>query len=92
VQVRKAKPLPPAEFAPWTTAHFQTQANRDRFILAAASFPEGDIEAESLLDEKRGAMVRWRPGQFLSLNDIAHAHGGRIIVTGGRGHFHYSGR
>jgi hypothetical protein len=25
-------------------------------------------------------LVRWRPGKFLGLNDIAHACGGRIIV------------
>jgi hypothetical protein len=33
-----------------------------------------------MLDEVRGALVRWRPGQFLRLNDIAYAHGGRIVV------------
>ena len=32
-------------------------------------------------DENRGALVRWRPGQFLGLNDIAYAHGGRISVV-----------
>ncbi len=37
-----------------------------------------------MIDEVRGALVRWRPGQFLGLNDIAYAHGGRIVVTAGR--------
>jgi hypothetical protein len=40
-----------------------------------------------MLDLLRSAMIRWRPGQFLGLNDIAYAHGGRIAVTAGRSHF-----
>jgi hypothetical protein len=28
-----------------------------------------------------GAQVRWRPGRFLRLNDVAYAHGGRIVVN-----------
>jgi hypothetical protein len=32
-------------------------------------------------DDGLGAQVRWRPGRFLSLNDMAYAHGGRILVT-----------
>jgi hypothetical protein len=32
-------------------------------------------------DEGRSARVRWRPGQFLRLNDVAYTHGGRIVVT-----------
>jgi len=27
-----------------------------------------------------GAQVRWRPGRFLGLNDIAYSLGGRIVV------------
>jgi hypothetical protein len=27
-----------------------------------------------------GAQVRWRPGRFLRLNDVAYSHGGRIVV------------
>jgi hypothetical protein len=37
-----------------------------------------------MLHDVRGALVRWRPGMFLRLNDIAYAHGGRIIITAGR--------
>jgi hypothetical protein len=32
-------------------------------------------------DDGLGAQVRWRPGRFLSLNDIAYVHGGRIVVN-----------
>jgi len=81
--------MPLAEFVPWTTAHFQNQEIRDRFLRVAATLPARDVEVEPMLDEVRGARVRWRPGQFLRLNDIAYAHGGRILVTAGRGHVSY---
>jgi hypothetical protein len=32
-------------------------------------------------DDGLGAKVRWRPGRFSRLNDVAYAHGGRILVT-----------
>jgi hypothetical protein len=86
VSVRKPVALPQSAFAPWSAAHFQTQEIRDRFLYAVATLPESDVEVEPMLDEVRGALVRWRPGQFLRLNDIAYAHGGRIIVDVGRGH------
>ncbi len=82
---RKPKP----EFVPWTTARFQTQEIRDRFLHAATTLPARDIEAEPMLDEVRGALVRWRPGKFLGLNDVAYAHGGRIVVTADRGRLGY---
>ena len=88
--MRKVRPIPLAEFVPWTTAHFQTQEIRDRFLHVAATLPTRDIEVVPMLEEVRGALVRWRPGQFLSLNDIAYAHGGRIVVTPGRGHLRQS--
>jgi hypothetical protein len=31
-------------------------------------------------DDGLGAQTRWRPGRFLGLNDLAYAHGGRIVV------------
>jgi len=83
---RKPRPIPLVDFAPWTTAHFQTQEIRDRFLHVAATLPSRDVEAEPMLNEVRGALVRWRPGQFLSLNDIAYSHGGRVAVSAGRGH------
>ncbi len=84
--MRKPRPIPPAEFVPWTAAHFHTQETRDRFLRVAATLPVSDVEVEPMHDESRGASVRWRPGKFLGLNDIAYAHGGRIVVTAGRGH------
>ncbi len=84
----KHKPLP--EFVPWTTAYFQTQEARDRFLRVAATLPVGDVEVQPMHGDSRVASVRWRPGKFLRLNDVAHAHGGRIVVTAGRSHLSYS--
>ena len=84
MHLRRPKPIPLAEFVPWTSAHFQTQEIRDRFLRAAATLLARGVEVEPMLAEVRGALVRWRPGQFLGLNDIAYAHGGRIVVTAGR--------
>jgi hypothetical protein len=81
VLYRKPKAFQTDEFAPWTAAHFQTQELRDRFLHAAASLPPRDVEIEPMPDESRAALVRWRPGQFLGLNDLVHSHGGRITVT-----------
>ena len=79
--MRKPRPIPLAEFLPWTAAHFPTQEIRDRFLLlVAATLPSGDVEVEPMRREVRGALVRWRPGKFLGLNDAAFAHGGRITV------------
>ena len=80
MSVRKPKPVPPSDFAPWAAVHFQTEAIRDQFLLVAAGLSTHDVEVEPMPDERRGALVRWRPGQFLGLNDLAHAHGGRITV------------
>ncbi len=78
---RKPRPIPLAEFVPRTTVHFQTQEIRDRFLLlVAATLPADTVEVEPMVDEVRGALVRWRPGNFLGLNDIAYAYGGRIVV------------
>ena len=90
MSTRKPVPIPLTAFVPWTTAHFQTQEIRDRFLQVAATLPAKDVEVEPMPAEIRGALVRWRPGQFLRLNDIAYAHGGRIVVTAGRGHLSYS--
>lgn len=78
--------LPSDDFGPWTTAFFRTREARDRFfLLVAATLPAGDVEAEPMADDVRGAFVRWRPGKFLGLNDVAYAHGGRIAVLHRRG-------
>jgi len=90
MSVRKPKPIPLTAFAPWTAAHFQTEQIRDSFLDVAATLPICDVEVKPMLGEVRGALVRWRPGQFLRLNDIAYAHGGRILVSAGRGHLSIS--
>jgi hypothetical protein len=90
--MRKIRPNPPADFVPWSGAHFQTKEVRDGFLLfVAATLSEHDVEAEPMVDEVRGAMVRWRPGNFLGLNDVVYAHGGRIVLAAkGRGHLTFS--
>lgn len=90
MQYRKPRPISRNEFTPWAAAHFQTRVIRDRFLHVAAILPACDVEAEPMPDEARGALVRWRPGQFLALNDIAYALGGRIVVTASRAHLGYS--
>ncbi len=86
VPIRKPpKHVPPPEFVPWTTASFQTQEARDRFLHVAATLPASDVEVMPMHGDRRGAAVRWRPGKFLGLNDIAYAHGGRIVVVQRRG-------
>jgi hypothetical protein len=71
---------PLVEFGPWTAARFQSHASRDRFLGVFATLETSEVEVASMPGEDRGALVRWRPGKFLGLNDIAYAHGGRIIL------------
>ena len=78
---RAVTTLPSADFVPWTAAHFQTAGARDRFLGAFAQQLSSEIEVKPMPDVGRGAWVRWRPGWFLDLNDIAYAHGGRIVVA-----------
>lgn len=72
-------PLP--EFVPWSAARFQTEEARDRFLSVVTTQQTSEVEVSPMPDESRAALVRWRPGYFLDLNDIAYAHGGRIVVT-----------
>lgn len=86
MHIRKPpKHIPLAEFVPWTAAHFQTQETRDQFLGDAAFQQTTKIEVKPMPEESRGAWVRWLPGQFLGLNDIAYAHGGRIVFAMARG-------
>ena len=73
-----------ADFVPWTAAHFHTEEARDRFLRVVATEHISEIEVEPMPDNSRGARVRWRPGHFLGLNDVAYAHGGRIITPARR--------
>ena len=67
-------------WGPWYAARFGSEEGRDRFLLVVTSRKPGRDEAEPMADEARGAWVRWRPREFPVLNDIAYAHGGRIVV------------
>ena len=69
------------DWGPWSVARFQTVDARDGFICSVANQPDGGWGAECMLDDELGAQVRWRPGRFLRLNDLAYAHGGRIVVA-----------
>lgn len=70
----------------WTAVRFPTQDARDQFLTAVASLQITEVEGAAMPNEARGALVRWRPGQFLGLNDIAYALGGRILVDTSRRH------
>jgi hypothetical protein len=75
--------IPSDEWGPWIAAHFQNQEARDRFVLYVATAEGNGCAAEPANGDSRGAWVRWRPGRFLGLNDIAYAHGGRIVANVG---------
>jgi len=68
------------EFGPWTAARFHTEKARDAFLTGIANLQATDIESVPMPKESCGALVRWRPGRFLGVNDIAHANGGRVIL------------
>jgi hypothetical protein len=72
---------PSIDWRPWAAARFQTEAARDGFVCSVADAQDGGWDAEVIPDDGLGAQVRWRPGRFLSLNDFAYVHGGRIVVT-----------
>jgi len=72
-------PLLP-EFGPWSSARFHTVEARDRFLSVVATQQTTEVEVTPMPHEGHAALVRWRPGQFLGLNDVAYANGGRIIL------------
>ena len=76
---------PPPEFGPWSAARFQTEDARDRFLSVVATQQTTEVEVTPMPHESQAALVRWRPGQFLGLNDVAYANGGRIIIPAMRG-------
>ena len=71
---------PSIEWGRWTAARFQTEDARDRFVCSVANHQDDGWGAEVMPDDGLGAHVRWRPGRFLGLNDMAYVHGGRIVV------------
>lgn len=73
--------IPLTEMVPWTEAHFPSEEARDHFLGVVAALPVGEVEGARMEEQERSALIRWRPGRFLGLNDIAYAHGGRIILA-----------
>ena len=67
-------------WSPWVPVRFQTVGARNDFLLSIAHRADSDWAAEAMTADGRGAQVRWRPGSFLRLNDVAYAYGGRIVV------------
>ena len=84
---KSEKPLPVSDFVPWAAARFPTEEARDQFLHVVAAQGTSDVEVKPMPDVDLGAWVRWRPGGFLVLNDVAYAHGGRIVfpAAGRRG-------
>lgn len=81
-RIRKPKVSGPSiDWRPWAAARFQTEDARDGFVCSVADTQDSGWGAEVMPDDGLAAQVRWRPGRFLSLNDMAYAHGGRILVT-----------
>jgi hypothetical protein len=68
------------DWGPWATARFQTERARDDFLCSVAHTADSGWGAEAMTADVRGAQVRWCRGRFLRLNDVAYAHGGRIVV------------
>ena len=72
---------PSIDWCPWAAARFQTEDARDGFVLSVVNRKDDGWGAEVMPEDGLGAKVRWRPGRFLGLNDVAYAHGGRIILA-----------
>jgi hypothetical protein len=72
---------PTGDWAPPTIARFPDRESRDGFLRSVAASEDNAWEVKPIADDGRVAWVRWRAGHFLALNDIAHAHGGQILVT-----------
>jgi hypothetical protein len=72
---------PSIDWRPWAAARFQTEDARDDFVCSVAEIADGGWDVEVMRDDGLGAQVRWRPGRFLRLNDLAYSHGGKIVVT-----------
>jgi hypothetical protein len=71
---------PSIDWSPWSAERFQTEEARDGFVGSVANAQDSGWGEEVIPDDGLGAQARWRPGRFLGLNDVAYAHGGRIVV------------
>ena len=68
-------------WSPWTAARFKSSEARDRFLAAVYHLEVDGIEAEPMDQSSEGAWVRWRAEFLLAINDLAHAHGGEVILS-----------
>jgi hypothetical protein len=78
---RAVKSDPASDWASPTVARFPDQESRDGFLRSVAAKEDAAWDVKSDPDDGRVASVRWRAGHFLSLNDMAYAQRGRIVVT-----------
>ena len=67
-----------SQWGPWISAHFQSEGARNVFLDTVAKADDCGWNAQALPHDAKGAQVRWLPGKFLRLNDLAYSHGGRI--------------
>ncbi len=67
-------------WGPWAPVRFQTMGARDEFLVSVAAKADSAWTVQAMTEDGRGAQARWLRGSFLRLNDVAYAHGGRIIV------------
>jgi hypothetical protein len=72
---------PTGGWAAPTVARFPDQRSRDGFVCSVAASKDSAWEVKPSAGDGRVAWVHWRAGHFLSLNDLAYAHHGRIQVT-----------
>ena len=75
--------VPSIDWGGWSAAHFSNREARDKFLSAVANNVDDEWEAKPELDDDLSACVRWRPGRFLRLNDLAFSYRGRIVFTVG---------
>ena len=67
-------------WGPWAPVRFQTIGARDEFLVSVAARADSAWTVQAMTEDGRGAQARWQRGSFLRLNDVAYAHGGRIVV------------
>jgi len=71
---------PTTDWGPWTAARFPSGESRDGFLRSVEKAGNSGWQVETHPEDGQGALVRWVPGHFLGLNDLAYAHRGRINV------------
>src|ERR1700675_4870867 len=83
-RTRAMKKRPNADWATPTVARFPDEESRDGFLRLVAACEGGAFDVKPIVDDARGASVRWRLGHFLVLNDMAYAAHGRFTLIAAR--------